>query len=286
MIDLPFSKSKSILIIFLIPIILYLTLYTWNWKTGHLDQLASYTGLEFVGWVLTPGKWLQHRAQEFWSRYVYLQDLQKENQRLQQSLAEMRLRLAELQSQAAEASRLRSLLQLSPPEGWNHEAARIIAHRTGPNSLLRTFLINKGSRQGVHQEMPVLTPDGVVGRVRKVSLNFSTVLLLTDLNSHIPVLSQETRNNAILQGQGPDKPLQVKYIGQNAPLFSKENLVTSGLAGIFPKGLPVAQVEQVSHSELSLFQQVLAKPLVQLQNLEEVLLLRQQGPVQEQEEDK
>ncbi|MFW6388854.1 MAG: rod shape-determining protein MreC, partial [Desulfohalobiaceae bacterium] len=96
--------------------------------------------------------------------------------------------------------------------------------------------------------------------------------------------SQQTRNNAIIQGQGPDKSLQVKYVGQNAPLFSREQLVTSGLAGIFPKGLPVARVEQIRHSELSLFQQVLAKPLVELQNLEEVLLLKQKNQALEQEE--
>lgn len=283
---MPFSKSKSILIIFLTPLILYLTLYTWNWKTGHLDQVASYTGLEFVGWVLAPGKWLQHRAQELWSRYIYLQNVQEQNLRLQQRLAELRLRAAELQSQAAEASRLRSLLQLSPPEGWDYQAARIIAHRTGPNSLLKTILINKGSSQGVHKDMPVVTPKGVVGRVRRISFNFSTVLLLTDPNSQIPVLSQKTRNNAILQGQGTQKPLQVKYIGQNVAIFNQEQLVTSGLAGIFPKGLPVAQVEQIRHSELSLFQQVLAEPLVELHNLEEILLLKYASPTQEQKEAK
>lgn len=282
---MPFSKSKSLLIIFLTPIILYLSLYTWNWNTGHLDQLASNTGLEFVGWALSPGKWLHHQAQEFWSRYIYLQGVQQENQRLQQELSELRLRLAKLQSKATEAKRLRSLLQLSPPEGWDFEAARIIGYRMGPNSLLQTFMINKGSSQGISQDMPVVTPKGVVGRVHKTSFNFSTVLLLTDPNSHIPVRTQETRNNAILQGQGINAPLQAKYIGRNAPLFSQEHLVTSGLGGIFPKGLPVAQVDQVSHSELSLFQQVLAKPLVELENLEEVLLLRPQGAAQEQQEE-
>ncbi|MFP4391489.1 MAG: rod shape-determining protein MreC [Desulfohalobiaceae bacterium] len=279
-----FSKPKSIVLVFLIPVILYLTLYTWNWKTGHLDQLASYTGLEFVGWVLAPGKWLQHKTQDFWSRYIYLQQVEKKNQNLEQRLQELHLRLAELRNQAAEAERLRALLELNPPEDWDYQAARIIAHRTGPNSLLKTFLINKGTQQGIRKDMPVVTPKGVVGRVRRASLNFSTVLLLTDPNSHIPVLSQQTRNNAIIQGQGPDKSLQVKYVGQNAPLFSREQLVTSGLAGIFPKGLPVARVEQIRHSELSLFQQVLAKPLVELQNLEEVLLLKQKNQALEQEE--
>lgn len=270
-----FTNSRIIILALLLPVFLYLSLYTWNWKTGHLDLVADYTGLEFTGWVLAPGKWLQDQVQSFWSRYIDLRQVQEENEKLLNELSGLKIRLNQLESQAAEAKRLRTLLKLPAIPDWEYEAARIIAHRIGPNSILRTFMINKGSQQGVQQDMPVITPDGVVGRVFRLSPNYATVLLLTDPNSHIPVLSKTSRKNAIIKGQGADKPLQVKYIARNAPLFSRETLLTSGLAGIFPKGLPIAKIESIALSELSLFQQVAAAPLVDLMNLEEVLLLKQ-----------
>ncbi len=241
--------------------------------------------MEVVGWVLAPGKWLHNQATDFWSSYVDLRQVHQENERLRQKLNTLKLQLTKLQSQAAEAERLRDLLQLQPPPEWRYEATRVIGHRVGPDSVLESLIIDKGARHGVQEDMPVVTPQGVVGRVKKKSLSFSQVLLITDPNSRIPVLSNKSRNNAVLKGQGQDQPLEVKYVTQNVPFSSRENLLTSGLAGIFPKGLPVAEVQEVLHSELSLFQEISAAPFVDLQNLEEVLLLKQsrdsKGPEEE-----
>jgi rod shape-determining protein MreC len=102
----------------------------------------------------------------------------------------------------------------------------------------------------------------------------ATVLLLTDLNSGIAVLGQSTRRPGILMGQGPERNLRVQYVPENAPLQEGEVLVTSGAAGLFPKGLPVARVVKVAKSKNSLFQDVDAVPLADLKDLEDVLILR------------
>ena len=119
----------------------------------------------------------------------------------------------------------------------------------------------------------MLTPDGLVGRVIRVGASVSSALLVTDPNSRVPVLGRKHRSVGILFGQGPKNELILRYANQNAPLEAGEVLVTSGQARIFPKGLPVARVTRVDRSEIDLHLFVTARPLVDLDRLEEVLLL-------------
>lgn len=226
---------------------------------------------------MAPGKWIQHNSVKFWERYVDLRGIEEENSDLQSRIKDLQLKVIHLEKEADLANRLRKLLKFKPPEGWDTEGVRVMAHRIGPNAALKTLLINKGSVNGVKTDTPALTTQGMVGKVFRVSPNFSTVLLLTDPNSRIAVVGKKTRTSGILSGQGPNSLLQVKYIPQNDPLEEGEVLQTSGLANIFPRGLPVAQISKIEHSELSLFQTVWAKPLVDFKNKEELLLLFKQA---------
>ncbi len=251
---------------------LYLTLYTWNLRTGVLDALAANTGLEFVSWVLRPGKWAADKATRLWDDYFHLVDVQQDNRRLAEAVDKLSLDLAALREEAAEAVRLRKLLDYAPPLSWTVQGARVIAHRLGPAGALDTVLIDKGGLDGVDVNVPVATPGGVAGRVLRAAMQASTVLLVTDPNSKIPVVSRDHRTTGILSGQGAGEELEVRYVPLNAPLDVGETLVTSGLAGIFPKGLPVAVVSGIERSDISLFLTVRATPLVDYNSLEEVLL--------------
>ena len=253
---------------------LYLSLYTWNLRTGSLDRLAGHTGLEFVGLMLKPGVWVADRVTGFWGRYIYLAGVRQENDVLKKDKERLSLEAARYKEEAAEVVRLRGLLAFPPPPSWAMEGARVIAHRLGPNAALNTVLADKGSMSGFSVNAPVVTPTGVAGRVLRAGLYSSTVLLVTDPNSKIPVRGQTHRTTGILTGQGPGEPLQVGYVPLNAPLVQGETLLTSGLAGIFPKGMPIARVTKIERSDISLFQTVWAEPLVNLGDLEEVLLLR------------
>lgn len=251
-----------------------MSIYTWNWKTGHLDRMARYSGLEIVGSVLAPGKWVHRRTLFLWTSYIDLHQVQEKNTVLEQEIEDLKLQIMRLREQAQTAVRLRELMHFHPPPQWEFQGADIIGSRVGPNAVLQTVLINKGSRNGLSKDTPILTPDGVVGRVNQVSSNFSTILLLTDPNSSIPVRGRRTRTNGIICGMGTGQHLQVKHVPQNSPLEDGEVLITSGLAGLFPEGLPVAQVTQVSISDLSLFKEVQARPLVNVERLEEVLAIQ------------
>ena len=263
---------------FLLALSLYLSLYTWNARTGVLDDLASHSGLEFVAWVIRPGRFVSDQAVSTWKRYLYLVDLRQENDSLRRRLDTFSLELAALREQAAEALRLRNLLEFTPPEKWGVSGAKVIAQRLGPNAVLDTMLIDKGSLARATVNTPATTPDGLVGRVLRVGVSASNLLLLTDQNSKVPVLGKTHRTTGILSGHGPDE-LEVRYVPLNAPIDVGEILLTSGLAGIYPKGLPAARVISIERSDISLFLTVRAEPLVDLRNLEEILLLHR-TPVQ------
>ena len=252
---------------------LYLGLYTWNARTQALDRFAAYTGLEFVGWVVKPGVSVHSMAKEFWERYVYLVEVHQENRELRQKLDSLKLQLAAKSEKAALAERLEDLLEFTAPPGWSSSGLRVVGHNYGPLGVLDSVIVDKGRLQGISPNMPVVAPEGVLGRTFKIGLNFSTVLLLSDHNSRIPVVSSRSRTPGIIAGQGQNKPLAVKYVHLNAPLQEGEHLVTSGTAGIYPKGLPVARVSRVERSQIRLFQLVEAEKMVSAMDREEVMVL-------------
>ena len=270
-------RPKRVAVLILVGLTLYLTLFTWNLRTGYLDNLSGYSGLEFTGWVLKPGKWVSAKVSGFWHRYIYLVNVRADNERLQDENRDLRFEVMELRERAAAADRLESMLLFSPPPKWMKEGARVIAHRLGPAAVLETVMVDKGRISGITEDTPVLVPEGLVGRVFKVGPSTASVLLLTDPNSRISVIGQEHRSGGILTGQGPGHELKLRYVNLNAPLRQGEVLISSGLAGIFPKGLPVARVTRVDRSEISLFLTVTAEPLVELGRLEDVLMLLRDG---------
>jgi rod shape-determining protein MreC len=257
----------------------YLSLYTWNWRTGHLDQISANAGLEFVGLILAPGKWVQQRTLLFWERYLYHVGLSRENELLRSRLANLELEVSRLMEVDDQAGRLREFYAVAAPEDWIFQGANVIGQRLGPNAVLQTILVDKGSAHGIDEKTPVYTPQGVVGRVHRRSLHFSSVLLITDPNSRIAVLSTADRTPGILSGDGAGKPLQVLYVPLNASLQEGDILVTSGMAGIFPKGLTAARVTRIVRSSISLFLHVWAEPMVDLKRCEEVLLLNRRDVV-------
>lgn len=266
-------RLKKTALALLAALFIYLSLYSWNLRTGQLDRLATYTGLESVKWVILPGEWFYGELSDFWNRYIYLVGLKQENDLLSSQNDLMRLEIMTLKERAAEADRLAKLIDFPPVHGWRVDGARVLAHRMGPAAALESILIDRGRLSGVHDDIPVMTPDGVVGRVLRTGLSAANVMLLSDPNSRIAVRGEIYRSSGLLVGNGDDNLLNVKYMNLNAPLAKGELLVTSGLAGIFPPGLPVARVSSIERSDISLFLKVQAEPLVDMNNLEEVLLV-------------
>lgn len=267
------NTPKRIAFVIVAGLFLYLSIFTWNLRTGHLDALSKYTGLDISGFVLRPGLWVSEQVVAVWERYIYLVDLKRINDDLLERNAQLSRENMLLTAQARSAERLERLLDFTPPDTWEFSGARVIAHQMGPSGVLDTMAIDKGSASGVEADMPVVSPDGVIGRILDTGAATATVLLLTDANSHIAVIGQDNRSPGMISGAGYGHSLKLKYVNLNAVIEPGELLISSGLSGIFPKGMPVARVTKVQRSEISLFLNVEAKPLVEVADLEEVLLL-------------
>lgn len=266
-------KPKKIAVVIVAGLFVYLSMYTWNLRTGHLDALSSYTGLDISGLILRPGVWVSDQVVGFWERYIYLVDLKQKNDDLLQETSRLKRENMLLSDRAHFAGRLQALLDFVPPAKWGFSGARVIAHRMGPAGALVTMAVDKGSASGVVPDMPVVSLDGVVGRILNAGAATSTVLLLTDGNSRIAVIGGNNRSPGMLSGQGYGAPLKMRFVNLNAVIEPGEILLSSGLSGIYPKGLPVARVTKVQRSDISLFLTVLAEPLVDVASLEEILLL-------------
>ena len=172
----------------------------------------------------------------------------------------------------AELARLRELVQLPVDSGWKAVGARILAGRMGPNAIQDSITINRGYTSGARPGTPIVTNMGLVGRVLRASPHAATVLLITDPGSRIAVFAQQSRSAGILSGQGLEQPLEVGFVERDAPVTAGEILITSGLDGKYPKGIPVATVDSVAPSDSTQFLAVTARPLVDVRRLEEVLL--------------
>jgi rod shape-determining protein MreC len=160
---------------------------------------------------------------------------------------------------------LRENLKIPTFEKYGHLTARILS--SPYDGLHHFFLISAGQREGLEKDQAVIVPKGVVGRLEKVGRYVSRVLLLNDINSRIPVMTSTSEQKAILAGDGSFLPTLV-YVGDIRKVQRGENVVTSGLGGIFPPGLPVGRVDQITNGKISV------RPYVPFQNLEWVHILR------------
>ena len=256
----------------------YLGLFAWNARTGYLDTIAERSGLEIVSHILSPIVWVKDGIADSWNHYFALVDVAEENSRLRHEMRRLEAAVVLTGEERAELLRLRGLLKLEALKEHPGFGARVIAMRFGPQAGLKTVTINKGFLDGAIAGTPVVTQNGVVGRVLRSAPSASTVLLLTDPGFRLAVVSQQSRTPGIVVGASSGQHLlEVTYVSQTATLAEGELLLTAGVDGAFPKGIPVGTVTKVTPGNETLFQKVLATPTVNLDRMEEVLLLQNEG---------
>ncbi|MDD6088204.1 MAG: rod shape-determining protein MreC [Desulfovibrionaceae bacterium] len=261
---------KRLLFLPALMLLIFLGVYSWNQRTRVLDNVASNTGLEAAGYVLKCWDFMTSSVQDILQKHRNLAQTAEENRRLRKELDDIRLRLSLAVEDRAELKRLRHLLSLSPPEGWQVLGARVLAERFGPNAPLFSLLLNRGYMTGALPNTPVMTPEGVIGRVHRAGPTTSGVLLLINPNSRIAVIGQETRVQAVLSGSGLNRPLELQFVAQDTAFHPGELLITSGLDMAYPKGLPIARIISSDSTGKNIYQ---ALPLADLFHLEEVLLV-------------
>ena len=194
--------------------------------------------------------------------FMYLKD---EYDRLKHENEAIKWQLQALKPLQYENATLRANLKIGDFETYRHLTARVLS--TPYDGLHYCLVVAAGEREGLEKDQAVIVPQGVVGRVEKVGKVVSRILVLNDVGSRIPVMTGISKQKAILAGDGNFMPTLV-YITDTRKVQKGEPVVTSGLGGIFPPGLPVGVVDQVSNGKMSV------RPYISFQDLEWVAILK------------
>ena len=223
--------------------------------TGAVDGVK-----DFVAYVADYGEYTTE-----------LDELQKQNDTLT-------IRLQDAQQALDENDRLQGLLDAkSQYEALDPVYARVIS-RT-PGAWFDTFSVNRGTLDGVSVGMSVITADGLVGRVYEVGLNYAKVLTIVDSRSAVAMLVERTRDNGILRGvvtsASETAECYVYYLPNVNSIIPGDTVITSGMDTLYPKGIPVGVVTEVSREVDSANQYVVVQPFVDFAHIEDVLILRE-----------
>ena len=207
--------------------------------------------------------------------YFDLVGVQRENARLRAELAReetQRARLAELE---AENLHLGDMLELKQALALKASSANVIG--ADASGLARTLVLAGGADQGFEAGMAVLSTEGVVGKLIAVGPGSARVLLINDHNSALDAFDQRSRVRGIVAGV-VDDGLVMKYVDRSEDVKSGDTIVTSGLDGIFPRGLLVGEVTSVVREGPGLFLTVNVAPAADFRRLEQVLVVTQRLP--------
>lgn len=210
-----------------------------------------------------------------WRGYFYLVGLEKENQALKRELQELKLQVNRYREADLANQRLRALLNFKKSIATPLLPAQLVAF--DPSGWFQTILIDKGTNDGVVRDMAVVSAEGLVGRVIGVSNHHAKVLLILDGNSAVDAYIQRSRARGVLVGLGLELCL-LKYVQRNEDVQVGDKVISSGMGGVFPKGLLVGTVQEVVRGSSGLFQRVEVEPAVNFGRLEEVLVVIQSPP--------
>jgi len=201
-------------------------------------------------------------------------ELRAENRALRDQVERLQAEIVQLRELELENQELRQLAGLrAQPLSNELIPARVVGRDPLPFSQMIT--IDVGAEHGVREDLPVVTWRGLIGRVIDLQPTTARVLLITDASSSVAVRVQDpdSRATGVVRGRN-DALLLLQYVGQQAPLDTGDLLITSGLGGGFPPGLPVGKVVQVRKRDQDLFQEALVEPTARLGPLEHVYVLR------------
>jgi len=237
-------------------VLVALVLYSANLRHREKTTLFEKTILQLTAPFQKGIDSVSKALADWWGHYLWLVATEQENA---DSMQEIRLA----------NQRLRRLLEFGERVDLPALPAQVIAEDS--SSWFRTVVIDKGGEDGVREGMPVVGAEGVIGRIIKSTPRQSRVLLITDASSSVASVIQRNRTRGVSRGRGDS--LAFDFALRQKDIEVGDRVVTSGVGGVFPKGLLVGEVTRVLKEEYGLFQAVKVLPAVDFSRLEEVLVL-------------
>jgi rod shape-determining protein MreC len=210
-------------------------------------------------------------VRDTWNGYFALRHTNVENEELRRQVADLEVRLQQEHALAARSQALQELMDLKTNAALPTLAAEVIAGN--PDPTMRTVTINRGSLDGVVADMAVIAPGGIVGRViGPVGRHAARVQLIVDRNAAAGALCERTRAGGMIIGAEANPPLRMDLVSNFEDVKAGDNVVASGVDGIYPKGYLIGQVERSEHGG-GLYRNISVRPAVDFSSLEEVLVV-------------
>lgn len=214
-----------------------------------------------------------------WFRMVLgISDVQRENEQMREQIVQMESELALLNELELENKRLSEIANYAKDKQDEYDMVTAMVTAKSPGYWFDTFTINVGYRDGIEVDMPVITPKGLVGRISEVSGNWSKVSAIISGDSSVSALVERTRDNTVVQGStqltGDEGSCVMRYLPLDNDLLPADRVLTSGLGGIFPKGIVIGEVVEVNQSNDDLERTALIKPAVDFMKIEEVMVIK------------
>ncbi len=209
-------------------------------------------------------------ARDVWRDYFYLVDVARENHKLRTQLNEAAEKSNQWQEIELANERLRNLLDFQKTISGQVVAAEVIGR--DPSAWFKTLIIDKGRVDGVIKGLPVVMPRGIAGQVVEVSSHYAKVMLIIDRNSAVDALVQRTRARGVVKGESAGL-CRLHYVLRKNDVRVGDTIVSSGLDGVYPKGLRIGRVSDVQDHDAEIFHEIKVVPFVDFEKLEEVLVV-------------
>ncbi|GAC1472631.1 MAG: rod shape-determining protein MreC [Desulfuromonadaceae bacterium] len=257
-----------------IGILAALLVFSLNVPRNREANVLERSVLSVLSPIFQPVFRISRFVEDIWDGYIQLVDTHRENNRLREDIRGLNMRVLEGNEALLTNQRLERLLDMRK----NVKAPTIAATVIGEDvtSWFRTLVISRGRSSGVREGMAVISADGVVGQTVKVSSSTSRVLLLTDHASGISATIQRSRARGVVKGKG-EMLCTLEFTTREEDVKVGDTVITSGIGGLFLKGLPIGEVTMVKRGEYGIFQSVSIRPAVNLPHLEEVLVVQWGG---------
>ncbi|MDO8886139.1 rod shape-determining protein MreC [Candidatus Oleimmundimicrobium sp.] len=267
--------NKLTLIILIFASILILTFYFRETNEGilHKTQVFATNSLASIQSGISKTVSPFHNT---WKHVTNIGHLSSENERLKDEVVNLKQQIITMQAMEKENERLRKLVGFKEKTHYSTLLARVIGRSS--NNLQLTLTINKGSKDGVSKNMPVVVGEGLVGQIIMVSPNAAQVQLITDRRSGVAAQLLNSGETGVVEGQATGR-LVMNYVAKNVEVNKNEPILTSGVGSIFPKGLFIGTVSEVKETPYDLYKNIQVKSYVNFSNLEEVFVITDIVPV-------